>query len=137
MRAALGTAEGLLVELLVGARPLGDLARRQVLWLGWLLVAVVFVAELRRAVSRADGQIDALAAPVAVRELAVQVFGIGGIGATQPVPALPEPVDVGVMDIEHRVAADGGEFGHVAPECEMCKEVGVLVEPGIKPKAAL
>src|SRR4029453_1262253 len=137
MRATAGSAEGLLVELLVGARSLGDFARRQVLWLGWLLLAVVLVAELRGAGTRADGQIDALAAPVAVRELAVQVFGIGGIGAAQPVPALPEPVDVRVMDIEHRVAADGGEFGHIAPECEMSKEVGVLVEPGIEPKAAL
>ena len=125
------------MERLVGARSLGGLLRRQVLWLGWLFITVVFVAELRGAVSRADGQIDALAAPVAVRELAVQVFGIGGIGVSQPVPAFPEPVDVGVMEIEHRVAADRGEFGHVAPECEMSEEVGVLIEPRIEPKAAV
>ena len=41
------------------------------------------------------------------------------------------------MEIEQRVASDGREFGHVAPEREMREEMGVLVEPGIEPKAAL
>ena len=41
------------------------------------------------------------------------------------------------MEIEERVASDGREFAHVAPEREMREEVGVLVEPGIEPKAAL
>ena len=86
--------------------------------------------------ARADRQIDALAASVPVRELAVEVFGIGRIRVAEPIPALPQPIDVGVMEIEDRVAADGGEFGHVAPEGEVREEVRVLVEPGIEAEAA-
>src|SRR5437763_13225772 len=40
------------------------------------------------------------------------------------------------MEIAHRVASNRGEFGHSAPEGEVSKEVGVLVEAGIEPKAA-
>ena len=104
--------------------------------LGRLFIAVIFVAELRGTVSRADRQIHALAASVRVRELAIEVFGIGWILVAEPVPAFPEPVDVGVMEIEERVAADRGEVGHVAPEGDMSEEVRVLVEPGVEPKAA-
>ena len=68
---------------------------------------------------RADRQIHALAAPVPERELAVEVFGIGWIAVAEPVPAFPNPVQVGVMEIEERVTADRGEVGHIAPECEM------------------
>ena len=109
----------------------------QVLRLGRLFIAVIFVAELRSTVGRADRQIHALAAPVPVRELAVEVFGIGWIFVAEPVPAFPDPVHVGVMEIEHRVAADRGEFGHVASEGEMSEEMRVLVETGIEPEVAV
>ena len=136
MRVIAETAEGLLVESLVDALSSGGLVRRQALWLGRLLIAVILVAELRGTVSRADGQIHALAASVAVRELAIQVVGIGRIGVAEPIPAFPQPIDVGVMEIEDRVASDGGEFGHVAAEGEVREEVRVLIEPGIEPKVA-
>src|SRR4030095_9738791 len=32
--------------------------------------------------------------------------------------------------------ADGGEVGHVAPECDVSEEMGVLVEPGVEAEAA-
>src|ERR1700687_2818736 len=131
----MGTA-GLRVESLVGALPRGGLLTGEVQRLRRLFITVIFVAELRGTVARADRQIHALAASVAVRELAIEVFGIGRILVAEPVPALPQPVDVGVMEVEHRVASDRREFGHIAPEGEVSKEVGVLVEPGIEPKAA-
>src|ERR1035438_9545605 len=96
------TAKGLLVERLVGALSGGALLRGEVLRLGRLFIAIVFVAELRGTISRAHRQVHTLAAPVTVRELAIEVFGIGWILIAEPVPALPQPVDVGVMDIEHR-----------------------------------
>src|ERR1700686_5089393 len=128
---------GLRVESLVGALSRGGLLTGEVQRLGRLFITVIFVAELRGTVPRADRQIHAFAASVAVRELAIEVFGIGWILVAQPVPALPQPVDVGVMEIEYRVASDRGEFGHISAEGEVSKEVGVLVEPGIKPKAAV
>src|ERR1700686_2351364 len=128
---------GLRVESLVGALSRGGLLTGEVQGLGRLFIPVIFVAELRGAVGRADRQIDPLAASVAIRELAIEVFGIGWILVAKPVPALPQPVDVGVMDIEHRVGSDRGEFGHIASEGEMSEEVGILVEPGIEPKAAV
>src|SRR6202011_4538876 len=88
-------------------------------------------------VARADRQIHTLAAPVAVRKLAIEVFGIGWIRVAEPVPALPQTVDVGVMEIGHRVASDRGEFGHIASEGEMSEEVRVLIETGIEPQAAV
>src|SRR6202011_3984433 len=133
---AMGTA-GLRVESLVGALSRGGLLTGEMQRLGRLFITVIFVAELRGTVARADRQIHPLAASVAVRELAIEVFGIGWILVAKPVPALPQPVDVGVMDIEHRVSTDRGEFGHISPEGEMSKEVGILVEPGIEPKAAV
>ena len=132
----MGTAEGTLVESLVGAISLGGLLGREGLWPRRLFVAVVFVAELRGTITRADRQIRALAASVPVRELAIEVLGIGGILVAEPIPAFPDPVDVGVMEIEHRVASDRGEFGHVAAEGEMGEEVRVLVHPGIEPEVA-
>src|SRR3984893_16963035 len=133
---AMGTA-GLRVESLVGALSRGGLLTGEVQRLGRLLIAVIFVAERRGTVARTDRQIHALAASVAVGELAIEVFGIGWILVAKPVPALPQPVDVGVMEIEHRVGSDRGEFGHIASEGEMSEEVGILVEPGIEPKAAV
>src|SRR5258706_10089990 len=133
---AVGTA-GLRVESLVGALSRGGLLTCEVQRLGRLFITVIFVAERRGTVARADRQIHALAASVAVRELAIEVFGIGWVLVAKPVPALPQPVDVGMMEIEHRVGSDRGEFGHIAPEREVSKEVGVLVEPGIEPKAAV
>src|SRR5215471_565081 len=130
-----GTAEGALVERLVGALSGRCLLASEVLGLGRLFITVIFVAELRGTVARADRQIHALAASVSVRELAIEVFGIGWILVAEPVPALPQPVDVGVMEIEDRVASDRGEFGHIASESEMGEEVWVLVQSGIKPEA--
>ena len=69
-------------------------------------IAVVFVAELSGTISRADREIHALAAPVRERERAVEVLGIGRIAVPEPVPAFPDPVQVGVMEIEERVPAD-------------------------------
>src|ERR1700726_3861834 len=128
---------GLLVESLVGALSRGRLLTGEVQRLGRLFITVIFVAERRGTVARADRQIHALAASVAVRELAIEIFGIGWIFIAKPVPALPQPVDVGVVEIEHRVGSDRGEFGHIAPEREMSKEVGVLIETGIEPQAAI
>src|SRR6202030_614755 len=127
---AMGTA-GLRVESLVGALSRGGLLTCEVQRLGRLFITVIFVAELRRTIGRAHRKIRALAASVTVRELAIEVFGIGWILVAEPVPALPQPVDIGVMEIEHRVASDRGEFGHIAPKSEVSKEVGVLVESGI------
>src|ERR1700736_499844 len=115
---AVGTA-GLLVESLVGALSRGGLLTGEVQRLGRLFIAVVFVAELRSTISRADRQIRTLAASVTVRELAIEVFGIGWIVVAEAAPALPQPVDVGVMEIKHRVASDGREFGHIASEGAM------------------
>src|SRR6185503_8135449 len=129
--------KGLLVEVVVNALALCGLRGRERPWLWRLLIAVVFVAELHGAVTRADRQIHPLAAPVAVREFAVQEFGIGWIGVSQPIPAFPQSIDVRVMQIEERVASDRGEFGHVATEAEVREEVRVLIEPGIEPKASL
>src|SRR4029077_18978821 len=95
------------------------------------------VAELRGTVGRAHQQIRALAASVAVGELAIEVLGIGWILVAEPVPALPQPVDVGVMEIEHRVGSDRGEFGHISSEGEMSEEVWVLIETGIESQAAV
>src|SRR4029450_568408 len=89
-------------------------------------------AELRGPVTRADRQIHALAGAVPERECAVQVFGIGWIAVAEAVPAFPNPVQVGVMQIEERVTADRGEVGHVAAECEMGQEMRVDVKPGIE-----
>src|ERR1700686_832019 len=133
---AMGTA-GLLVESLVRALSRGGLLTGEVQRLGRHFITVVFVAELRGTVARADRQIHALAASVAVGELAIEVFGIGWILVAKPVPALPQPVDVGVMEIEHRVGSDRGEFCHIASESEMSEEVGVLIETGIEPQAAV
>src|SRR6202040_611583 len=133
---AMGTA-GLRVESLIGALSRGGLLSGEVQRLGRLFITVIFVAELRGTVARADRQIHALTASVAVRELAIEVFGIGWILVAEPAPALPQPVDVGVMEIEHRVGSDRGEFGHIASEGEMSEEVRVLMETGIEPKAAV
>ena len=61
------TAHGLFVESLVCALSGGGLLGGQVLRLGRLFIAVIFVAELRSTVGRADRQIDALAASVSIR----------------------------------------------------------------------
>ena len=42
-----------------------------------------------------------------------------------------------MMEIEHRVASDRGEFGHISSEGEMSEEVRVLIETGIEPQAAV
>src|ERR1700693_4166998 len=133
---AMGTA-GLLVESLVRALSRGGLLTGEVQRLGRHFITVVFVAELRGTVARADRQIHSLAASVAVRELAIEVFGIGWILVAKPVPALPQWVKGGVMEIEHRVASDRGEFGHISYEGEVSKEVRVLMETGIEPQAAV
>src|ERR1700732_2272828 len=133
---AMGTA-GLLVESLVGALSRGGLLTGEVQRLGRLFITVIFVSERRGTVARAARQIHALAASVAVGELAIELFGIGWILVAKPVPALPQPVDVGVMEIEHRVASNRGEFRHISSEGKVSKEVGVLIEPGIEPKAAV
>src|ERR1700730_3618636 len=112
---AMGTA-GLLVQTLVGALSRGGLLTGEVQRLGRLFITVIFVAELRGTVAGADRNFIALSASVAVRELAIELFGIGWILVSEPVPALPQPVDVGVMEIEHRVGSDRGEFGHIASE---------------------
>src|SRR6187200_3310040 len=127
MCATARTSKRTLMERHVSALSLGRLLSGEVQRLGRLFIILVFVAELRGAVARTDGQIHALAASIPVRELAVQVFGIGGILVAEPIPAFPKPIDVGVMDIEHRVAADRGEFSHITPECEVCEEMWVLV----------
>ena len=120
--------KSLLVLLVVHAISLSGLFGRENHRLGRLLVAVVFVAERRGTVGRADRQIRALAASVPVRELAIQVLGIGGIGVAEPIPAFPNAVDVGVMQVEERVASDGREFAHVPPEREMREKWG-FVDP--------
>ena len=131
------TAHRLVVESLVCALSGGGLLRGQVQRLGRLFIAVIFVPERRSAIGQADRQIRALAASVSVRELAIEVSGISRILIPQPVPALPEAIDVGVMQIEHRVCADGGEIGHVAPEANMSKEMRVYVQSGIEPEVAV
>src|SRR5277367_1027196 len=70
------TAHGLFVESLVCALSGGGFLRGQVQRLGRLFIAVIFVAELRNTVGRADWQIDALAAPVSVCKRAIEIFGI-------------------------------------------------------------
>ena len=137
MRGSVRTAEGTLVESLVNAISLGGLLGCEGLWLGRLFIGVVLVAHLRGTITRADRQIRALVASVPVREHAIEVFGIGWILVAEPAPAFPNPVHVGVMEIEHRVAADRGEFGHIAAEGEVGEEVRVLVHPGIEPKVAV
>src|ERR1700674_1373235 len=132
----MGTA-GLRVESLVGALSRGGLLTGEVQRLGRLFITVILVPERRGTVARADRQIPALAASVAVGELAIEVSGVGWILVAKPVPALPQPVDVGVMEIEHRVGSDRGEFGHIASEGEMSEEVRVLIETGIEPQAAV
>src|SRR4026207_2208900 len=102
MRRTACTAEGLLVERVVNAISLGGLLSRQVPRPGRLLVAVVLVTELRGAVTRADRQIHALAASVPVRELAIQVVGIGRIGVAEAVPAFPQGSAVGVLGLAAR-----------------------------------
>src|SRR4030095_708440 len=114
MRATARTAKSTLVESLVRARSLSGLLRCEGLWAGRLFILVISVAELGGTITRADRQIRALAASVPVRELAIEVFGIGWILVAKPVPALPQPVDVGVMEIEHRAGSDRGELRQIA-----------------------
>src|SRR5690242_20222650 len=83
-----------LTHLIAGR--LGSCLRRE-------LIAVIFVAELRGTITRADREICTLAAPVPERELAVEVFGIGWIFVAETVPAFPNPVHVGVMEVEEGV----------------------------------
>ena len=92
--------------------------------------------ERRSAIGHADRN-PALAASVSVRELAIEVSGISRILIPEPVPAFPEAVDVGVMQMEHWVSADRGEIGHVAPEANMSEEVRVYVQSGIEPEVAV
>src|ERR1700686_1727268 len=131
------TAHGLVVEGLVCALSGGGFLRGQVQRLGRLFIAVIFVPERRSTVGHADRQIRALAASVSVGELAIEVSGISRILIPEPVPAFPEAVDVGVMQIEHRVSADGGEIGHVTPEANMSEEVRIYVQSGIEPEVAV
>src|ERR1700693_1293296 len=131
------TAHGLVVESLVCVLSGGGFLRGQVQRLRRLFIAVIFVAERRSTVGHTDRQIRPLAASVSVRELAIEVSGISRILIPEPVPAFPEAVDVGVMQIEHRVSADGGEIGHVAPEANMSEEVRVYVQSGIEPEVAV
>src|ERR1700745_1373340 len=137
MLSTMRTADGALVERLVGAFSGGGLLGGSLLRLGRLFIAVIFVAELRGPVTGADRQVRALAASVAVRKRAIEVFGIGWILVAEPIPAFPNPIHVGVMEIEERVTADRREFGHVAAQCDMSEEVRVLVHPGIEPQAAV
>ena len=130
------TAHGLVVESLVCVLSGGGLLGGQVLRLGRIFIGVIFVAELRNTVGRADWQIDALAAPVSIGKRAVEVFGIGWIGVAESIPAFPNPVQVGVMEIEQRVTADRGEIGHIASDCKMRQEMRVGVQLGIKAVAA-
>src|SRR4029453_15605142 len=71
MRRTARAAESLLVELVVNAGPLRRLLSGQVSGQGRQFILVVFVAKLRGAVTRADRQIYALAASVAIGELAI------------------------------------------------------------------
>src|ERR1700722_16203079 len=137
MVASMRTAHSLVVESLVGALSGGGLLRGQMQRLGRLFIAVIFVPERRSAIGHADRQIRALAASVSVRELAIEVSGISRILIPEPVPAFPEAVDVGVMQIKHRVSAAGGEIGHVAPEANMSEEVRIYVQSGIEPEVAV
>src|ERR1700730_13250156 len=137
MLGTMRTSHGLVVESLVCTLSGGGLLGGQVLWLGRLFIGVIFVAERRSTVGHADRQIRALAASVSVRELAIEGSGISRILIPEPVPAFPETVDVGVMQIEHRVSADGGEIGHVAPEANMSEEVRIYVQSGIEPEVAV
>ena len=119
MMGTIWAAHGLLVEILVCALSGGGLLGGQVLRLGRFFIGVIFVAELRDTVGRADWQIDALAAPVSICKRAIEILGIGWIGVAESIPAFPNPVQVGVMEIEQRVTADRGEIGHVAPDGEV------------------
>src|SRR6187401_3879902 len=92
------TAERTVVKLVVGTRSLGRLFGRQVQRLRRQLVEVILVTELRGTVAAADRQIHALAGSVPVGELPIEVPGIGRILVAKPVPALPQPIDVGVME---------------------------------------
>src|ERR1700747_2305354 len=92
------TAHGLFVESLVCALSGGGLLGGQVLRLGPFFIGVIFVAELRNTVGRADWQIDALAAPVSVCKRAVEIFGIGWIGVAESIPAFPDAVQISVME---------------------------------------
>src|SRR5579863_9160841 len=98
-----GTAKGLFVERPIGPLSLGRLFGGEVLGSGRLFITVIFVAERRGTIGRAHRQIHALAASVAIRELSIEVVGIGGILVPQPIPAFPESVDIGVMEIENWV----------------------------------
>src|SRR3984957_7517689 len=137
MVASMRTAHSLVVESLVCALSGGGLPRGQMQRLGRLFIAVIFVPERRSAIGHADRQVRALAASVSVRELAIEVSRIGRIFIPEPIPAFPEAVDVGMMQIEHRASADGGEIGHVAPEANMSEEVRVYVQSGIEPEVAV
>src|SRR5580692_5914786 len=129
-------AHGRFVESLVCALSGGGLFGGQVLRLGRFFIGVIFVAELRNTVGRGDWQIDALAAPVSICKRAVEIFGIGWIGVAESIPAFPNPVQVGVMEIEQGVTADRGEIGHIASDCKMRQEMRVGVQLGIKAVAA-
>src|SRR3984893_2141311 len=131
------TAHGLVVESLVCALSGGGLLGGQVQRLRRLFIAVIFVAKRRSTVGHADRQIRALAASVSGRETAIEVSGISRILIPEPVPAFPEAVDVGVMQIEHRVSTDGGEIGHVASEANMSEEVRIYVQSRIEPEVAV
>src|SRR3984957_7805394 len=131
------TAHGLVVESLVCALSGGGLLRGQVQRLGRLFIAVICVPEGRSPIGLADRQIRALAASVSVRELAIEVSGISRILIPEPVQAFPEAVEVGRVQIEHPMDADGGEIGHIAPEANMSKEMRVYVQPGIEPEVAV
>src|SRR5260370_1299954 len=74
------TAHGLFVETLVCALSGGGLLGGQVLRLGRFFIGVIFVAELRNTVGRADWQIVALAVSVSICNRAVEIFGIGLMG---------------------------------------------------------
>ena len=65
----------------VGRRSLGrrGLRRRPGPGLRRLLVAVIFIAQLRDTVAGANRHVHALAVSIGIGELAIQVFGIGWI----------------------------------------------------------
>src|SRR6266566_1829549 len=136
MLGTMWTAHGLFVESLVSELSGGGLLGRQVLRLGRVFIAVIFVPELRSAVARADREVHALAAPVPICKRAIEILGIGWIRVAEPIPAFPDAVNVGVMEIEHWVTADGCEVGHVAAECKVSQEMRVEVESRIKSSVA-
>src|ERR1700688_4934250 len=136
MLGTMRTAHGLFVESLVCAISGGGLLGVQVLRLGRFFIGVIFVAELRNTVGRADWQIDALAGPVSICKRAVEIFGIGWISVAESIPAFPNPVQVGVMEIEQRVTADRGEISHIASHCKLRQEMRIDSQLGIKAVAA-